>query len=151
MSEDFNLILTNKNTNMEISKIRECSIFLSKYGLCLSEDELEQIIEKRSEALRRSGRIELEGWIVDKMIKAFCDSSYICQENFADTICDLIEMFYYYKTETKNLISDDELINFMRKYYEEFAHGDLEYLSGEVLEKMKKNILLKRPIDFEIE
>lgn len=151
MGEKFNLTITNGNANSEISKIKEYNTFLVKYGLNLSELEIKQIIEKKNESLKRSGRIEFEGCIADKMIKAFCDSSYVNQENFADTICELIEIFYYYKTETKNLIADDELINFMRKYYDEIACGDVEYLANKVLEKIKKNVLLKRNIDFDIE
>lgn len=151
MGKKINLTIINGNANSEISKIKECNTFLVKYSLNLSELEIKQIIEKKNESLKRSGRIEFEECIADKMIKAFCDSSYVNQENFADTICELIEIFYYYKTETKNLIADDELINFMRKYYDEIACGDVEYLASKVLEQIKKNVLLKRNIDFDIE
>lgn len=48
------------------------------------------------------------------------------------------------------MISDDELIKFMRKYYDELANGDLEYLAGTIMEKMKNNILNNKPIDYEI-
>ena len=38
----------------------------------------------------------------------------------------------------------------MRKYYDELANGDLEYLAGTIMEKMKNNILNNKPIDYEI-
>lgn len=46
-----------------------------------------------------------------------------------------------------DLISDDELIEFMKKSFDGIAQGDLEYLSGTVMYKMRENILKGKPID----
>lgn len=40
-----------------------------------------------------------------------------------------------------DLIPDDELIKFMKKSFDGIAQGDLEYLSGTVMYKMRENIL----------
>ena len=109
-----------------------------------------RLIEKRIETLKQTKRIELGEWVIEKIIKEFCDSAYISQENFVRTLYELIDIFYYYKNETNDMISDDELIKFMRKYYDELANGDLEYLAGTIMEKMKNNILNNKPIDYEI-
>lgn len=151
MIEEISLLNMNKNTEKEVMKIINCNEFLHKYNLDLSQKDVEGIIEKRKESLKQFGRIEFDNWVVEKIIKEFCDSQYISKENFINTIYELIDIFYFYKNETNDLVSDDELIKFMKKYYDNFAHGDLEYLSNTILEKMKRNILTNKPMDYEID
>lgn len=71
--------------------------------------------------------------ILPKIIFAFCDSAYIDQENYAETIARLQEIFYTFKNETLDEITDDELLEFMREQYEEKCCGDTEYLEGTFL------------------
>ena len=52
----------------------------------------------------------------------------------------MIEIFYYFKNETLDLIGDDELIELMRDYYENRCKGSLELLKYRELEKLSKNI-----------
>ena len=85
---------------------------------------------------------------IDKLIKEFCDSPYINQENYAETLYELVEIFYEYKNETLDLITDDELIKFMKKSFDEIAQGDLEYLSGTVMYRMRENLLNGKSIDY---
>ncbi len=144
------LSIINNQIKIEKTKILNCNKFLKDYGLSLSQKDVEQIIEKRIETLKQTKRIELGEWAIEKIIKEFCDSAYISQENFVSTLYELIDIFYYYKNETNDLISDDELIKFMRKYYDELANGDLVYLAGTIMDKMKNNILNNKPIDYEI-
>ncbi|MBP5290994.1 MAG: hypothetical protein J6Y90_00035, partial [Lachnospiraceae bacterium] len=74
-------------------EIRECNAYSSKFGLVLSETEITSLVTSRAEALRASGRIEFGGGILPKLIEAFCDSPYIEQENYADTLAELQEAF----------------------------------------------------------
>lgn len=138
MSENFSLDVIRNESQKEISKIIECNEFLKKYGLRITPEDVKVIIEKRNEALKKSGRIETSNEIVSRLIKEFCDSSYISNENFLETINELIEAFYYYKTETKNKISDEELIKFMREHYEKTANGDISYLVRHGVRKNEK-------------
>lgn len=138
MSENFSLDVIRNESQKEISKIIECNGFLKKYGLKVTSEDVKVIIEKRNEALKKSGRIETSNEIVSRLIKEFCDSSYISNENFLETINELIEAFYYYKTETKNKISDEELIRFMREHYEKTANGDITYLVRHCVRKNEK-------------
>lgn len=138
MSENFSLDVIRNESQKEISKIIECNEFLEKYGLKITPEDVKVIIEKRNEALKKSGRIETSNEIVSRLIKEFCDSSYISNENFLETINELIEAFYYYKTETKNKISDEELIKFMREHYEKTANGYISYLVRHGVRKNEK-------------
>lgn len=98
------------------------------------------MIERRALALNNNKRIELEGGIITKVIREFFDSPYISNDNFVETINEIIELFYYYKNETNDSISDDDLLKFMRKYYDDFAHGDLDYLSRIFFGRNKKRL-----------
>ena len=43
------------------------------------------------------------------------------------------EIFYLYKNEIQDEISDEELLHFMREQFEEICFGDLDYLEGTCL------------------
>lgn len=119
-------------------EIRECNAFSCKYGLVLSETEITGLVTSRAEALRASGRIEFGGGILPKLIEAFCDSPYIEQDNYADTLAELQEAFYFFKTEAMDYFSDDELIEYMVKVFNGRAQGSAEYLSGTSLEALAR-------------
>lgn len=147
MEENY-LDIVNKRKQIEITNIKKCNEYTSKYGLVLSENQISNLLERRKETLRETGRIELRVGIIDKLIKEFCDSPYINQENYAETLYELIEIFYEYKNETMDLITDDELIEFMKKAFDGICQGDLEYLSGTVMYRMRENLLSGKTIDY---
>lgn len=138
----------NPKEKNEIADIKKCNEYISQYGLILSDNQIKSILEKRREILKETGRIELRKGILDKLIKEFCDSPYINQENFVQNLYELIEIFYEYKNETMDLLTDDELLDFMKKSFDETAKGDLEYLSGTIMYKMRENLLKGKPLDY---
>ncbi len=146
--EESYLEIVNKRKQIEIANIKKCNEYTTQYGLILSDDQINNLLERRKETLKETGRIEFREGIIDKLIKEFCDSPYINKENYAETLYELIEMFYEYKNETMDLITDDELIEFMKKSFDGICQGDLEYLSGTVMYKMRENLLSGKPIDY---
>ncbi|MGN1330976.1 MAG: DUF6323 family protein [Clostridia bacterium] len=138
----------NPKEKNEIADIKKCNEYISQYGLILSDNQIKSILEKRREILKETGRIELRKGILDKLIKEFCDSPYMNQENFVQNLYELIEIFYEYKNETMDLLTDDELLDFMKKSFDETAKGDLEYLSGTIMYKMRENLLKGKPLDY---
>ena len=146
--EDSYLEIVNKRKQAEIANIKNCNEYTSKYGLVLSDNQISNILERRKEVLKETGRVELREGIIDKLIKEFCDSPYINQENYAETLYELIEIFYEYKNETMDLITDDELISFMKKSFDGIVQGDLDYLSGTVMYKMRENLIKGKPLDY---
>lgn len=146
--EDSYLEIVNKRKQIEIANIKKCNEYTNQYGLLLSDNQISNLLERRKETLKETGRIEFRVGIIDKIIKEFCDSPYIEQENYAETLYELIDIFYEYKNETMDLITDDELIEFMKKSFDGVAQGDLEYLSGTVMYRMRENLLRGKPIDY---
>lgn len=123
-----------------VSEIIKCNEITEQYALTLTEQQAVELVETRSYSLKSTGRIELGGGVIDKIIKEFCDSPYISQYNYAETLHELIEIFYYYKNETLDLMSDDDLIKFMQKCFNGKCQGSLDLLKFRELEKMAHNI-----------
>lgn len=128
----FNLVAVNS--------VLECNKFSSGFGLSLTEDEVKELAVHRMETLKGTGRIELSGWVMPKLIFAFCDSPYIYQDNYQEMLFGLQEVFYYFKGEMLEEISDDDLINVMKEKFDTECQGSLEYLQETVLEEIARNV-----------
>jgi len=140
MKDSINLFKNNLLNKQVSNEILQCNEITSEYGLKLSEEDVREIINTRNISLQKSGRIEFNGQIINKIITAFCDSPYISQYNYSDTINELVEIFYNYKNETLDYISDDELIEIMQEKFNNYCQGSLELLEGKVLYKIADNI-----------
>ena len=144
--EDY-LEIVNKRKEIEITNIEKCNKITSKYGLVLSNKQILGLLEKRKETLKATGRVEFRGGVIEKIIKEFCNSPYINKENYESTLYELIDIFYEYKNETMDLITDDELIDFMKKSFDGVCKGDIEYLSGTIMYQMREKLINGKSID----
>ncbi len=75
-----------------------------------------------------------------ELIQEFSSSPYISSDNYLETLHDLIEVFYYFKNETLDLISDDNLVRFMKKCFDGRCGGSLEMLRSTDLEEMARRV-----------
>ena len=100
----------------------------AEYGITLSERDCAEIAEFRAESLRESERIEIGVGAVQRIIEEFCDSGYISQRSFKDTVEGLLECFYTIKSETDDKVSDDEALRFLKYLFETEAGGDVSRL-----------------------
>lgn len=133
-----------------VQEIIQCNDFTTKYGLSLTEQQAMELVETRNQVLSANGRVEFSGGIIHKIIQEFCDSPYITKGNYVTTIQELIEIFYYYKNETEDLVSDDDLIYFMGNAFNHKCQGSLELLSGRELDKMTTRLRNgKNPMDMD--
>ena len=64
---------------------------------------------------------------------------FIDNANYEEVLQELQNSFYYFKNECHDLISDEELIEFMRRIFNGRAQGSLEYLSGTSLDELCRN------------
>ena len=72
---------------------------------------------------------QFTGGIFRKLAYAFCDSAYITPANYADTLSELVALFYAFKSDIEDEMTDDELIEAMRRIFDGRAQGDLTYLA----------------------
>lgn len=140
MGNNFMLIPAVMIKKLVISEIINCNEITSRYGLILSQAKAQELVETRAEALSNNGRIEFAGGVINKLIIKFCDSPFLSQFNYATTLNELIETFYYFKNETLDEISDDELISLMKKYFDQNCQGSIELQQNRELEALARNI-----------
>jgi len=123
-----------------VEEIAKCNEYTSRYGLTLSHRDAVELFETRTFALKSNGRIEFAGGIIDKIIRGFCDSPFLSMHNYCETLHELIEIFYFYKNETLDLLSDDDLLEFMKISFDSTCQGSLELLAGRELANMARNL-----------
>ena len=124
-------ILSGQN---QLAKVIETNQVTEKFGLVLSEEDAKLLVNEKSESLKEQKRIEYGESILPKIIYEFCDSDYISQRNYVETIGRLQDIFFLYKNEMMDEISDDELLHFMKEQFETVCYGDLEYLESTCLD-----------------
>lgn len=117
-------------------EIRCCGELNRLYGLMLTEADITELVELRGQALQNTGRVEFGGGILPKLIRAFCKSPYVDAYNYAAILGELQDAFYYFKNESEDRFSDDDLIEFMENVFNGLAHGSAEVLTTISLEEL---------------
>lgn len=124
-----------------VTQITECNRCTSAYGLTLTPEQARELAAVRAETLQSYGRIGFgEATMLPKLLHAFCDSPYLHQQNYAETLEALTEIFYYFKNESLEQLSDDELLSFMKSYFDGSCQGSLELLRGLSLETLARRL-----------
>ena len=115
MDKDWMILLKGQNQLSNVIKTNETT---ERFGLSLTEQDAKLILAERKNALAEQKRIEFGEGIATKIIYEFCDSEYIYQSNYVETIIRLQEIFYLYKNEMHDEITDDELLHLMKEQFE---------------------------------
>lgn len=123
-----------------VEQSKQLAIYNQKTASYVSAQQLQTLLEQRNVALKRSGRVELGQGILGKLIETFCNSPYLSQENYEVTLLELQELFYHFKNESREQLSDDELLAVMKDYFDHKAHGSLEYLANTFLETLCRSL-----------
>ncbi len=118
----------------QLEHITKLNAQTASYGLTLSAEDAALILEEKNNALREQRRVEFGAGITQDIIRTFCDSSFIDQNNYVETILRLQEIFYLYKNEMMDEITDAELLHFMKEQFETVCFGDPDYLEGTCLQ-----------------
>ena len=119
-----------------IKELEACNHLSEQFGLSLTTDQMLRLAKSRFLALENTGRVEFGEGILKKLVFRFCDSPYLLQSNYEETLSELQEVFYYFKNESMERLSDDELLEAMKTVFDGKAQGSLEYLSGTSLENL---------------
>ncbi|MDO5785769.1 MAG: DUF6323 family protein [Eubacteriales bacterium] len=102
-----------------VDTLLACNEKTATYGLALTAQQAIALSNTQEDTLKKTGRIEFGGGVTHKLILAFCDSPYISQINYEDTLHELIDLFYSFKNETSDRVSDDALVAYMKKAFNE--------------------------------
>ena len=136
MGRDWMMLLQQN----QLAKVMKTNEETERFGLALTEQDARLILKERSNVLAEQRRVEFGEGIAAKIIYEFCDSDYIDQNHYVDTIICLQEIFYLYKNEMQDEITDDELLHLMKEQFEQLCFGDLDYLEGTCLAQFSQAV-----------
>lgn len=108
--------------------------------MTLTHQQALELVKTRNRALKNNGRIEIGNGMIKDLIEAFCDSPYISKDNYTNTLEELMEIFYTFKNETEEKISDKELILMMKTYFNNSCEGSTELLANRELENFVRQM-----------
>ena len=111
-----------------------CNEESEHFGLTLSGEDALAVMESRNESLKKHQRVEIGPCVTKKIIHLFCDSQYIWQDNYVKTLKRLQDIFYEFRNAALDLMTDDEILTFMREQFETVCAGDPDYLEETCLE-----------------
>ena len=136
MDSNFALKLFQAQLEETNEKLMMCNEYTIKFGLALTPGQIKNLMQSRFNSLKDTGRVEFNEGVLEKLIFAFCDSPYIFQENYEETLAALQDCFYYFKNESHDLMSDDEIIENMKAAFDGPAEWSVEYLTDITLDDL---------------
>jgi hypothetical protein len=129
---------------MQLTKVagelESCNRQIERYGLSLTNQDIQALVAGRLESLELSDRVEFGGGVVREIVLAFAGSPFVSQENFLPTVLEIQELFYDFKNESLEQIPDDDLIAKMRSLFDDPSGGDLGYLEEALFEGLARHV-----------
>ena len=102
---------------------------LERTGMTLSPAQAALVAQRQRAALRETGRVEFSGGTLRALAEAFCGSPFIQRADWPDTLAALTELFYAFKSETRDAMADDNLLLAMRRLFDGTCCGSAEALA----------------------
>lgn len=138
--DDYLELMVIEQQKQELARVLDCNQTTGQFGLTLTSEDASELMQVRQTSLKENRRVELGGSILPDIIFTFCDSDFIRQDNYVNTIAELQEIFFLFKNEAMDEMTDDELLSFMKEKFETTCFGDLEYLRNTCLERFSRAI-----------
>ena len=114
MTNNWLVICQEQNITTQVLQANQHS---QRFGLVLTEEDAKLIARESSRTLKEQMRVEFGPGIAQKIIYEFCNSAYLNLNNFTNSIIRLQEIFYLYKNEMEDEITDDELLHLICLLY----------------------------------
>ncbi|MDD2956741.1 MAG: DUF6323 family protein [Oscillospiraceae bacterium] len=113
----------------EQESLLACNRVSSPFGLSLSPSQARELALRHRRALFDAGRIEFGEGILPRLIAALCDSPYLQPDCYAQTLAELQDIFYLFKNDCGDSLSDEELLCWIERNFSGKAAGDIQYLA----------------------
>lgn len=133
--------MLNLKKNIEEKEILELNEITKDKGLYLSEKDVEDLIVNKAIILKENGRVEVGGTTIRNIIELFYDSSFIDKDNYLESIEELTNIFYKYQQEFYGVLSDEEILIYLKEEFDNIVMGSFTLLESDSLEKLKENVL----------
>ena len=126
MSHDLAAFFPGKEDSAQA--LLACNGETQRYGLGLTRDQALELCLTRDRALKVTGRVEFGSGILARLARAFAPSPWIAPQDWPDTLGELMELFYSAKTESADLLTDGQLLDFMVRRFDVPCRGSLAAL-----------------------
>ncbi|MEG0548039.1 MAG: DUF6323 family protein [Coprobacillus sp.] len=134
-------LFDNERKKVEaVNKVMVCNNISSRYGMILKQEDVLRIIETQELSLVEQERIEFGGTIIEQLIYAFCDSQFISKYEYAESMIKFVEIFYHYREELDEFLSDEEIIEYMQRSFNGPCQGSMDWLESSQLWILMKAI-----------
>ena len=117
--------------------LRQAETAAERFGLTLPPEAYERLGAERRRALRETRRLELGEGTLPALILAFCDSPYLDQGHWEESLTELQSLFYQFKNETRDALPDAELLAAMARVFQERG-GSLTALAMAEPEELRR-------------
>ena len=101
-----------------------------RFGLSLSPAQSLRLGVRYAEILRETERVGLDEGILPELAIALCDSPYVRQETWEDTLGELAELFYRFKGACGERLTDAALLAALTALYNGYAGGCAEQIAA---------------------
>lgn len=128
-----NIFKNNLITQEKVNAIMSCNLVSERHGLVLTEEEVKELLNTQVVVLEEVGRMEFTNTIIEQIITMFCDSQFINKGEYTAILNELVEIFYYYREATDEILSDEEIIKYMYASFEGPCQGSLSWLGDNQL------------------
>lgn len=129
MKDDTFSIVTRQSGAIDIARCNEAA---AGFGIIVTENDARLLEDARNKALKRLGRVEFAGGVIEKLIAAFCDSPYLDRDDFMEAMEEFIEIFYEFKNDSLDGADDDEVIELMKRYFDSECAGSADSLRDDI-------------------
>ena len=123
-----------------VSDILDVNEATAQTGLIFTPQQAVTLLQARDDALSDSGRLELGSGMVKRLILAFSESPFFQNGQAVDILSELMDLFYHLKNETFDLLSDSELLCFLRELYDGECRGSLALLRDAAINRLARVI-----------
>lgn len=130
-----------------LRELESCNQVIRRHGLSLSMQDIQTLVVGRIEALETAARVEFGGGVSKELVLGFASSPHVSQDTFVETLLELQDLFYQFKTESLEQITDEELIETMRSLFDDVAFGDLERLAEALFEGLARHVREEAALD----
>lgn len=125
----------------------KCHELAERYDMQLTRQQFEALEKARMQALEATGRLDFGGGVLEQLVYAFCDSPFVDNEHFVALLMEMQELFYTFRNETLDVLTDEELISVMERMFNGEAQGAAEYLAEVPPQRLVRIALGKEVLD----
>ena len=81
------------SVQQQVETLLRCNEASAAYGLVLSQADCALLLAERQRVLKQERRVELGRSILPELVRTFCASPYLSQDNYVETLLRLQEIF----------------------------------------------------------